>query len=262
MLKFEGGMFLRILDLLRSMEAIAKLDPVKAHRDEAYRANLNKNIEMLIDHLKQLDAPVSVKKARSIQIALSLPKEGHDPSVFVQVISQSLDELRDRIKDELDDRTLYYLGARQAELLRADHENFGNDVTDAFPKASTDMSEAVACLAWGRYTAGVFHLMRTMEFALHVANRKIGAEIVNNDGSFLPWGTLIRNMDEAIAELADKDEKSKWSEAHSMLYHVKECWRNDTMHPKRTYTQEEAVAVFEAVKSFLRSISTLVSAEE
>ena len=257
MLKFEGGMFLRILDLLRNLEAIAKLDPAAAHRSEAYRADLNKNIERLIDQLNILDSPMSAKKARSIQLALLLPKEEHGPFTFVQVISQSLEELRDRIRDELDDRTLYCLEPKQAEFLRAGQRHFGNDVVDAFPKASTDMSEAIACLAWGRYTACVFHLMRTIEFALHVVNERLGAQ-VNQDGSFLPWGNLIRNMDEAIAKLDDKDKRSKWSEAHSLLYHVKECWRNDTMHPKRTYTQEEAIEVFEAVRSFLRSLSILV----
>ena len=101
-----------------------------------------------------------------------------------------------------------------------------------------------------------------MEFALHVAGGKLDITVVDNKGEFLVWGKLIGNMGEGIKGLADEDENKKWSEVHVLLYHVKQCWRNDTMHPKRTYTQQEAIAIFEAVKSFLRSLSTLVCLEE
>ena len=259
MQKFQGGMLLRVLDLLHGLEQIGKLDPTAAHSDAAYQSNLNSNIETLIGQLEVLDAPVSVKKARSIQVLLSIPRENYAPAVYIQVISQSLKELRDRIVDELDDRTLYYVEPERVELLLKGQENFGNDVLDVFPKASTDIAEAAACLAWGRYTACVFHLMRAMEFALREAGKKLDCAVFDKNGAFLSWGPMISNMDASISSLPDEDEKREWSEVRALLYHVKQCWRNDTMHPKRTYTQEEAITTFHAVKSFLRSFSVLVS---
>ena len=188
-------------------------------------------------------------------------RERCGPAAFVKLISQSLEELRERIKDELDDRTLYYLGPKESELLLVGNYTFGNEVLDAFPKASADMSEAVACLVWGRYTACVFHLMRVMEISLHEAGEKLGVNIVGKDGEFREWGPITRQMDDAIGRLTSKDEKRRWSEVRALLDHVRHCWRNATMHPRRTYTHEEALAVFDAVKSYLRSISTLVSRE-
>ena len=259
MQKFQGSMLLRVLDLLHGLEEIGKLDPTMAHGSETYQSNLNSNIETLIDQLRVLDAPVSVKKARSVQVLSSLPRDNYAPAVYVQAISQSLKELRDRIVDELDDRTLYYVEPKRAELLLAGQDIFGNDVLDALPKASTDISEAAACLAWDRYTACVFHLMRAMEFALREAGKKLDCVVFDKSGAFLSWGPIISNMDASISGLSDKDEKREWSEVRALLYHVKQSWRNDTMHPKRTYTQEEAITIFHAVKSFLRSLSILVS---
>ena len=51
-----------------------------------------------------------------------------------------------------------------------------------------------------------------------------------------------------------------WSKSHVHLYHVKQAWRNDVMHPKKTYTEEEAKAAFSAVKSFMHHLSDLIEA--
>jgi hypothetical protein len=38
------------------------------------------------------------------------------------------------------------------------------------------------------------------------------------------------------------------------LYAVKLAWRNEVMHPKQTYTEEEAVALGTAVKAFMTDL--------
>ena len=38
----------------------------------------------------------------------------------------------------------------------------------------------------------------------------------------------------------------KYAAISSNLYHVKLAWRNEVMHPKQTYTEEEALEVFAA----------------
>ena len=208
MLKFQGGRLLRVFDLLHCIEKLARSDPTAAHGNGTYRKSLTLNIEMLIGQLEILNTAVSIKKARTILMYVSAPIEQCAPTVFVELIAQSLEELRDRIKDELDDRTLYCLESKQAELWLAGQDTFGNEVLDAFPEASTDMSEAVACLVWSRYTACVFHLMRTMESALQEAGRTLGATVIAKDGVYLAWGQILRNMDGAIGELASEDEGS------------------------------------------------------
>ena len=42
------------------------------------------------------------------------------------------------------------------------------------------------------------------------------------------------------AKPKDDPTKTDWSEVQSLLFHVKDAWRNTTMHPKQTCTLEEA----------------------
>jgi len=42
------------------------------------------------------------------------------------------------------------------------------------------------------------------------------------------------------------------------LYAVKLAWRNEVMHPKQTYTEEEATGLATAVKTFVADILNVV----
>ena len=55
--------------------------------------------------------------------------------------------------------------------------------------------------------------------------------------------------------------RDTWSNVHSHLYHVKQTWRNDTMHPKTTYTETEAAAVFDAVRSFMVELVPMLTGD-
>jgi len=86
-------------------------------------------------------------------------------------------ELGERITDELTlclfmqvptDRASYY----------ADTPQFGDKVSQKFPKAVTDIQEAAKCYATGRSTASVFHLMRVMEHAVQFLGKKLGISLV------------------------------------------------------------------------------------
>ena len=39
---------------------------------------------------------------------------------------------------------------------------------------------------------------------------------------------------------------------------MKLAWRNEVMHPKQTYTEEEALEVFAASKAFMRELASVV----
>ncbi len=54
------------------------------------------------------------------------------------------------------------------------------------------------------------------------------------------------------------EQRDEWSGRHVNLYHVKQAWRNSTMHPKETCTSEQAKEVFDAVRVFMRQLATLV----
>jgi hypothetical protein len=104
--------------------------------------------------------------------------------------------------------------------------------------------------------------MRVMEAAVQRLARKLRKYTVtvhDKDGIILPWGQLLRNINnQAIQHMPKGTLRDQWSEACTLLFHVKNAWRNDTMHPADKYTIEEAKKVLYAVKSFMEFLASLV----
>ena len=76
-----------------------------------------------------------------------------------------------------------------------------------------------------------------------------------------PWGSILSDIGEAVKLMPKGPKKVEWQRAHAMLYAVKEAWRNDVMHPKQTYTQDQASEVYDSTKAFIRQLATLVVSE-
>jgi hypothetical protein len=147
-------------------------------------------------------------------------------------------------------KTKYYL---QPEPL------FGPEVDSTFPGlVAEDISEAGKCLALDRGTACVFHLSRAMEAVVQKLGAKLAVTLTDKNNVDLDWGVIIANMRLKVEAMPKGPLRDEWSEHLSLLAHVKQAWRHPTMHPKQTYTPEEAGAVFDAVKSFMRHLAGLI----
>jgi HEPN domain-containing protein len=168
-------------------------------------------------------------------------------------------DLHLRILDELADTFFISIPSENVNYYNPAQPLFGQIVLDTFPNAAEDIDEGGKCYALGRYTAVIFHLMRALEISLHALANKLGATVTNKHGDFLPWGVLLANIGEKIDQMPRGDEKADWSEAHALLHHVNQAWRTGTMHPKQTYTQEQAEDIIDAVKSFMRRLAPLVA---
>jgi uncharacterized protein YwgA len=80
---------------------------------------------------------------------------------------------------------------------------------------------------------------------------------VETRGARQDWGILLSEINKKIESMPKGAEKNNWSQVHANLYHVKQAWRNETMHPKATYTEEEAREVFDAMKAFSRHLASM-----
>jgi hypothetical protein len=201
------------------------------------------------ESVTQLDAPATLATVNRIQtIVLDSPK------VDLTTIETLSMEALSRLCDELQSTHMVIIDRRYATAFAVSSSPFGHDVESKFPKASEDIVEAAKCLAFQRPTATVFHLMRVMEIAVQGLFSKILAKGTIDR----PWGMLLSDIAAAIALLPTKAERDAWSEVKSLLYHVKQAWRNDVMHPKQTYTQQEAESIFLAVKAFMASLAVLI----
>ena len=90
-------------------------------------------------------------------------------------------------------RTFLCIEPKQARLLIGE-SLFGKDVRVAFPSAIIDIEEAGKCLAFERWTACVFHLMRVMETGLHVLGDSLNLPLTTNRS----WDAVLRKCGEEL----------------------------------------------------------------
>lgn len=190
---------------------------------------------------------------RCIEVTDSRHPSGSWSENGINALAFTCAQLAQTIQDELEAQLIFSLSSTSAQLVQDGAPRFGEEVANAFPLAVEDVEESGRCLAFGRYTATVFHLMRAMEAAVQALASRVGADSVEKE-----WGKLLSDIGAAVEAMPKGPERNRWSESHSHLYHVKQAWRNDTMHPKKTYTEDEARAVYQAVRSFMMHLAPLV----
>lgn len=95
--------------------------------------------------------------------------------------------------------------------------------------------------------------MRAMEAAVQALCEKLQIENLQRE-----WGKLLSDMNKKIEGMDKGPSRNQWSESHTHLYHVKQAWRNDTMHPNEKYTDDEALEVYRAVRTFMNHLAALI----
>ena len=99
--------------------------------------------------------------------------------------------------------------------------------------------------------------MRVMEIAVKSLGETLDCTVIDKNDRDLEWGKILGNIGNKVEEFPKGPRKDEWSSVVTMLYHVKQAWRNTTMHPKQTYTDAEALAAFNAVKAFMTELAAL-----
>ncbi len=172
-----------------------------------------------------------------------------------KVIVADIDDLRRRLLDQAKSIFCITLTKHESQLYAPKGPHFGASVEAKFPQMSEDISEAGKCLGLGRSTAAVFHIMRVMELGVQTLGAELGVQLVTEKN----WQNILDEVHKAIKPLNHKLQRTKdLSEAAAHLYSVKLAWRNEVMHPKQTYTPDEATAIFAACRSFVGQLAQIV----
>jgi hypothetical protein len=164
-------------------------------------------------------------------------------------IPRGIEDLSLRLTDDLKNRWFLYIDPEFVTLYD-DLEPFGTLVASRFPSAATDIGEAAKCLAVGRATACVYHLMRVCEVGLKAILRVLGLTNVATN-----WGAYIKAINGAIKGHPDEPF---FQEIAGDLQSIKLAWRNPSMHVERTYTIPEAHDIFRAVRTLMQTLATKV----
>lgn len=260
MLRIYANQFTALLSGLawaaECFKSMAKENPAQMLWPEL-RNVLKESMERTCTSCKDMGLTVSFLQAERVREAVN--GEGETKIADLQGL---FDDLGQRVRDELQDHIFMYVPSRMAKYMVEDP--FGKDVADKLPKQAEDIAEAAKCICFGRHTAGVFHLMRAMESLLARLAKVLRLVPFNTDRA---WGKMLRDIDNAIAKLpgafgvpGNPREQARYEKIAGIaayLHHVKDAWRNTTMHPKRTYTEEEADHLFANVRTFAQSLVRL-----
>ncbi len=204
------------------------------------------------DHFEDLDVPMTkLATNRAVSILTS-----DKCQLKLQEVWNLLIEIETRLMDEIESHgKFFYIPLVKAQIFDK-VEPFGASVSRKFPRLVEDIQEAAKCYACARYTACIFHLMRIMEHGVQRLGRKLQ---VNIDVDNATWQPILDRVNSAIKPMNHKLRRTqKLAEIAGHLYNVKVAWRNNVMHPKSTYTEEQAENLLGQVALFMQSLAAIV----
>jgi hypothetical protein len=175
-------------------------------------------------------------------------------NLVVKLVRELMSTLENTIEWEMEGHVFFYVPQEEADFYDQ-NQMLGDKIIVAFPDIQFDMVEAGNCYALGRATACVFHLMRIMEKGLQRLGVKLNISFAQDKN----WQNILNEVNKALKSLdPHAPDTVDISQAASGLYAVKLGWRNPVMHPRETYTQEEAKALIQLVRTFMEHLAAIV----
>ncbi len=145
---------------------------------------------------------------------------------------------------------------------------FGGSFHEKYPaRALAEAMNAGNAYAAGLHTACVFYCMRVAEYGLRklAANTMLRVKI-SDRGKPCPieygtWGKVLTAIRNKITKIRAKPDSFKkeaelqfFSDAADHCEYMKDIWRNEISHTRRSYKKEEALSVINRVKEFVSAI--------
>jgi hypothetical protein len=208
----------------------------------------------LLDELSQDEFALCRLGLERLLVTLCTP--GSNPGRIVSEV----DDARRRILDQSEAMSCLWLSPAERTRYQPKSPLFGAAFQSGFTGGGAfELDEAAKCLALGRSTACVFHLMRLMEISVRAVARCLGIpDPLPGDRS---WGKVLENVRNGIkakwptVAARETGDGKLFDDLHAFLDAVKNPWRNSTMHPANKYTPEEAEHIFVAVRGFVTKLA-------
>lgn len=220
----------------------------------------DKNKEEFLGYLDKLISELQLPEFKLCKKAAQRLSDNIKAGVSRSQLLQNIEDLRGRILDQLDLVWFLALSTDEKDLFEPPQPVFGNQFARKFPSALFDLDEGSKCLAIGRHTACVFHLMRIMEIGIQQLGKKLSIDI---DPAHETWHQILLHVNKAINAMpvktaSQKSKKAKYATSSAHLSNVRIAWRNEVMHPKAIYTEEEAKEIFSHTRTFMRNLADFI----
>ena len=149
-------------------------------------------VSAIIDHCRESFGPLGVPAIQDRLDRFSDLLYG-GRQVDWELLHSDLRVLREVLQDEMQRQHFYRYPANMASLVLSFDDDW-KEVLTKFPSARNDAFEAVDCVALGKGTAAVFHLMRTLEHGLRALAKDVGKSFdVQN------WQNIIEQIEAEIS---------------------------------------------------------------
>lgn len=183
------------------------------------------------------------------------PVRDQMPLDLLHQIAGGMEQIVVGFGDEMDGRKFFTMTPKFANLYEPDKPLFGEKVEAAFPSSSPEIAEAGKCMALGRWTAAVMHLMRALEPALRALQDAADVEVPKEQ-----WDQILNQVEAKIKTIRKRSHGKKdeqwFSEAAAHFRFLKDAWRNYANHLHERYDEERAEEIFNSVKGFMRHLAT------
>lgn len=199
---------------------------------------------------------------------MTMLEHSSHPNTFLEV-AVLLDSVKKSITNEAAARLYFAVPQALSKYVHRERP-LGDDVYKAFPSSHTDLTQAGNCLAYGCNTAAAFHLMRAVEIGLWELGRDRQIALAKSGKiEFSEWGTIIKELEDAIKAIQQWPNSKKKEDAHKFyntaLMEVRgfnDGWRRHTAHVRLhqpTMQDDEALALWGHVARFLSALAAKIS---
>lgn len=254
MLEFDTHEFIGLMNVLRTI-TLQSGQPVPENTLAQMRSSWQALLDPYVKMLGDMRLPASRAALRDVQSWVV----NYGP--YNELAGEKVGFLCRTLRFETEGRK--FLQIEHEDLYSQGSGLFGADVATKFSStAAYEIDESGKCLAVGRSTAAVFHLMRVMEVGVKAASTALGIPDPVKDAE-RNWGVMLRKIKDEIdrrnkatpSGWTIPDDKNFFSEIYVSLDAVRNVWRNATMHVENKYTHEEAEHILGAVRGFLRKLA-------
>jgi hypothetical protein len=260
MLELQAPPFMGAVTEMRSLIVLINSIPDKtAEVGSEDRSNIfQRHIPNLIDALTKVGARSALASANRLQARL----ETAGIKLTYADVGNTLNDIESRFADHLSDIKLFVLNQQEATLFEPVDNLLGfsdgpvEGFSRAFPSASFEIEEAAKCIALGRYTAAVFHCMRSLECGIRALSKRLEIPDPTKPAE-KNWGQILEAIRKEMERRWPKSNRlpnstgAKLESLYATLDAVKNPWRNATMHVETIYAPHEALHITRCVGVFM-----------
>ena len=225
--------------------------------DPVFIRTLSERCDKLVESLKVLGARLTLMAVQDMRWMIATE------TITFEALADAYKDINRTLKRELTLVTLLSLDTKEQAWFEPREPLFGPDFANKFrTKGAFELDEATKCIALGRPTATVFHLMRVLEVGIHAL-----AACLDIPDPIRPaernWGIILRKIMREGIEKKWPDAKDRMcvdallmESLHASSDSIKNPWRNETMHVEGKYTDDEAEHIFVSVRGFMTKLAS------